>query len=104
MNRREFIKISSLLGVGSRGRLRCCWAAAARTRCPGQGKVSRTPTFCDMCFWKCAALRRNQENDQPWKITGNDQDLHSEGRLCTRGTGGLGSYEDRDRLKNRCCA
>ena len=32
------------------------------------------------------------------KITGNEADLHSEGRLCTRGTGGLGAYQDRDRL------
>ena len=33
------------------------------------------------------------------KIIGNKKDTHSQGRLCPRGTGGLGMYEDEDRLK-----
>ena len=39
------------------------------------------------------------EDGELWKITGNDEDLHSGGRLCTRGTGGPGAYLDPDRLK-----
>jgi thiosulfate reductase/polysulfide reductase chain A len=96
LNRREFIKISSLLGLG--GVVPSLLSGCSEHPLPGQGQVSRTPTFCDMCFWKCAGFVY-QENGQPWKITGNDEDLHSDGRLCTRGTAGLGSYEDRDRLK-----
>lgn len=41
----------------------------------------------------------HSEDGEPWKITGNPDDPHSMGRLCTRGSGGLGAYEDRDRLK-----
>jgi thiosulfate reductase/polysulfide reductase chain A len=32
-------------------------------------------------------------------VVGNPQDTQSRGRLCTRGTGGLGAYEDPDRLR-----
>jgi len=97
LNRREFIKVSSLLGAGT------AMSPALLTGCtphplPGSGQVGKTPTFCDMCFWKCAATVY-REDGKAWKVDGNDADLHCEGRLCTRGTGGLGSYEDRDRLK-----
>ena len=34
-----------------------------------------------------------------WKVVGNEEDPHCNGRLCTRGTGGIGSYYDNDRLK-----
>lgn len=98
LNRREFIKISSLLGMGSALSPMFFLGGCAKHPLPGEGKVSQSPTYCDMCFWKCAGFV-HQENDQPWKINGNDLDLHSEGRLCTRGTGGLGCYEDPDRLK-----
>jgi thiosulfate reductase/polysulfide reductase chain A len=103
LNRREFIKISGMLGAGAAGAtmLGGCstlFPGPNAYPAPGSGKLTVTPTFCDMCFWKCAG-HVHVENGQPWKITGNDVDLHSEGRLCTRGTGGLGSYEDPDRLK-----
>jgi thiosulfate reductase/polysulfide reductase chain A len=65
---------------------------------PGTGVVSKTPTVCDMCFWKCAG-DVYKEDGELWKITGNEDDLHSGGRLCTRGTGGPGAYLDPDRLK-----
>jgi thiosulfate reductase/polysulfide reductase chain A len=51
-----------------------------------------------MCFWKCAG-NVYREDGELWKITGNPDDLHSGGRLCTRGTGGPGAYTDPDRLK-----
>jgi thiosulfate reductase/polysulfide reductase chain A len=51
-----------------------------------------------MCFWKCAG-EVCKENGALWKITGNAEDLHSGGRLCTRGTGGPGAYLDPDRLQ-----
>ncbi|HFD80415.1 MAG TPA: nitrate reductase [Gammaproteobacteria bacterium] len=97
MKRREFIKLSGLLGAGSVASP-LLLSGCTEHPLPGSGTLAETPTFCDMCFWKCAGFV-HRENDRPWKITGNDQDLHSQGRMCTRGTGGLGSYEDRDRLR-----
>ncbi len=62
------------------------------------GVVSTTPTVCEICFWKCAGWVHAVDG-QPWKITGNEADTHCNGRLCPRGTGGLGAYLDEDRLR-----
>lgn len=97
MKRREFLKLSGLAGTGAvaaPGLLSGCSSPPL----PGSGEVSVTPTVCDICFWKCAG-QVHSEDGRPWKIVGNPDDTHSEGRLCTRGTGGLGAYLDRDRLK-----
>jgi thiosulfate reductase/polysulfide reductase chain A len=98
-----FLKSSGLLGAGaaSSSMLAGCsklFPGPDAYPAPGTGEVTRTPVFCDLCFWKCAGYVY-KENGKPWKVVGNDEDLHSQGRLCTRGTGGLGTYEDRDRLK-----
>lgn len=97
LNRREFIKLSGLLtagGVVAPSLLSGC----ATRRMPGTGSVVTTPTVCDICFWKCAGTVY-AEDGRPWKVTGNPDDPHSTGRLCTRGTGGIGAYNDRDRLR-----
>ena len=97
LNRREFIKLSglvSLCGLAPSAMLSGC----ASRRLPGSGQVTVTPTVCDICFWKCAGLV-HAEDGKPWKVVGNEHDTHSTGRLCTRGTGGIGAYLDRDRLK-----
>ena len=57
----------------------------------------RIPTFCDICFWKCGAIATVRGN-RLWKIEGNPEDPLSGGRLCPRGTGGVGAHFDRDRL------
>ena len=98
MKRREFIKVSTLLGTGAVVAPSMMLGGCAATPLPGTGVVTRTPTICDMCFWKCAG-EVHKEDGKLWKITGNTEDLHSGGRLCTRGTGGPGAYLDRDRLK-----
>ena len=98
MKRREFIKVSSLLGVSATVSPAFLLGGCVATPLPGTGVVSKTPTVCDMCFWKCAG-DVYKEDDALWKITGNEEDLHSGGRLCTRGTGGPGAYLDPDRLK-----
>jgi thiosulfate reductase/polysulfide reductase chain A len=102
-NRRQFIKISSagigglLLGGGM--------AAANRFFVPGTDPeklsidLSRTPTYCEICFWKCAGWVYKTSEGKIWKIIGNDEDQHSNGRFCPRGTGGVGMYYDEDRLK-----
>jgi thiosulfate reductase/polysulfide reductase chain A len=98
VKRREFIKVSSLLGAGAAASPAFLLGGCAAKPLPGTGTVSSTPTICDMCFWKCAG-NVYQEDGELWKITGNPDDLHSGGRLCTRGTGGPGAYLDPDRLK-----
>ena len=98
MKRREFIKVSTLLGASARVSPAFLLGGCAAKPLPGTGAVSRTPTICDMCFWKCAG-NVFKEDGELWKITGNADDLHSGGRLCTRGTGGPGAYLDPDRLK-----
>ena len=59
----------------------------------------RTPTYCEVCFWKCAAWTYTDEEGTIKKIIGNETDPHCYGRLCPRGTGGVGMYTDEDRLK-----
>ena len=98
MKRREFIKLSSLLGASAAASPAFMLGGCAARPLPGTGTVSTTPTICDMCFWKCAG-NVYREDGELWKITGNPDDLHSGGRLCTRGTGGPGAYTDPDRLK-----
>ncbi len=61
--------------------------------------AEKTPTVCEICFWKCAGWVLKDKNGNIQKIIGNEKDPHSYGRLCPRGTGGLGMYYDKDRLK-----
>lgn len=103
-NRRQFIAITGV-GAGATYAL----AKSVSDQAPKKllSKIASsessdnlgTPTYCEMCFWKCAGWIHLDENKKPWKITGNKIDQHSFGRLCTRGTGGIGAYTDPDRLK-----
>jgi thiosulfate reductase/polysulfide reductase chain A len=58
------------------------------------------PTFCEVCFWKCAAWTYVDKKGRIRKVIGNKQDPLCKGRLCPRGTGGIGMYYDEDRLKH----
>lgn len=60
--------------------------------------LQKIPTFCDICFWKCSAIAFVQDG-KLWKIEGNPEDPLSKGRLCPRGTGGIGVHSDESRLK-----
>ncbi|MBK8943860.1 MAG: molybdopterin-dependent oxidoreductase [Ignavibacteriae bacterium] len=60
--------------------------------------IQKIPTYCDLCFWKCGAIAYLKDGEL-WKIEGNPEDPLSNGRLCPRGTGGIGVYSDSDRLK-----
>ncbi|HKK74191.1 MAG TPA: molybdopterin-dependent oxidoreductase [Saprospiraceae bacterium] len=62
--------------------------------------LTRVPTYCEVCFWKCAAWAYRNEAGNIVKLEGIDNDSHCNGRLCPRGTGGLGMYTDEDRLMN----
>jgi thiosulfate reductase/polysulfide reductase chain A len=57
------------------------------------------PTYCEVCFWKCAGWAYVDKKGKLRKIIGNKNDPHSNGRMCPRGTGGVGMYYDEDRLK-----
>ena len=67
------------------------------------GSISPTfkklPTYCEVCFWKCAGWAYVNDDGGIQKIIGNQDDPQCNGRLCPRGTGGVGMYNDKDRLK-----
>ncbi len=99
ISRRRFLKIAgfgagaaTLAGGAGRG-------LQAMARRPAAGETRIVPTSCDICFWKCNALAHVRDG-RLWKITGNPEDPLSRGRLCPRGTGGIGAHFDPDRLRS----
>ena len=102
--RRQFIKVTSIgLGgvtlAGGSLSLMNIFKSENETRGLDMSEMTRYPTYCDICFWKCAAWTYVDKKGEIKKIEGNSEDTHCRGRLCPRGTGGLGSYYDEDRLK-----
>lgn len=100
--RRDFIKISSLgAGTIALGTPAIKFLAGADDSKNNEtkGLVTRTANYCEVCFWNCAGWVYKNEEGKIWKIIGNENDPHSYGRFCPRGTGGIGMYEDEDRLK-----
>jgi len=102
-SRRKFIKIS-LYGAGALAVGAGVYKAAALfSRPPKTGELivdlTRTPTYCEICFWKCAGWVYKTSEGKIWKVVGNDDDQHCNGRFCPRGTGGPGMYYDEERLK-----
>lgn len=65
---------------------------------PGTDGDRVVPSFCELCFWKCGILAHVKDG-RVTKITGNPAHPLSRGRLCPRGTGGIGLLYDPDRLK-----
>lgn len=61
--------------------------------------IKTVPTYCDICFWKCGTIGYVR-NGKLWKVEGNPEDPLSRGRLCPRGTGGIGAHYDEDRLRS----
>ncbi len=102
-NRRDFIKIS---GFGLGGLAVSASALGVYKNLSSSPPVgeelkidtTRTPTICEICFWKCAGWVYKNEEGKIWKVVGNDEDQHSNGRFCPRGTGGPGMFYDEDRL------
>jgi thiosulfate reductase/polysulfide reductase chain A len=102
-NRRQFVKLSAL-GAGALAVSSGAYGAIKLLSSPEEVKklkvdLTRTPTYCEVCFWKCAGWVYKKSDGSIWKIIGNDEDLNSNGRFCPRGTGGIGMYYDEDRLK-----
>ena len=103
--RRDFIKIST---VGAGGAAIAYQAFGSKGfdffKTKSEGPVSDEdltpyPTYCEVCFWKCAGWAYVDKTGRIRKIVGNKNDPHSNGRLCPRGTGGVGMVYDEDRLK-----
>jgi len=106
-NRRDFIKISAL-GLGGAAVAassynlmsgKSLFASGDQQRIFKGRNLRRYPTYCEVCFWKCAGWTYVNEHDEIVKVVGNEEDPHCNGRLCPRGTGGPGMYYDKDRLK-----
>ena len=99
LSRRRFLKISAGTmaaagALGEAGRVIAGTGAEAK-----QESGTRTvPTFCNICFWECGAIASVRDG-KLWKIEGNPLDPLSNGRLCPRGTGGIGAQFDPDRLR-----
>ncbi len=99
VSRRRFLQISSATAsLAAAGSVAGGLSHKVRAT-PGPDKGIRTvPTFCDVCFWKCGAIASVRDG-RLWKIEGNPADPLSRGRLCPRGTGGVGAHFDPDRLR-----
>jgi thiosulfate reductase/polysulfide reductase chain A len=99
VSRRRFLKISGgAVGLAASGAATATVVRSLASDPPGERGVRTVPTFCDMCFWKCGAIAYVRDG-RLWKIEGNPDDPLSRGRLCPRGTGGVGAHFDPDRLK-----
>ena len=104
--RRKFIRIGTLgIGATALAGSMAKWATgSAAPKLTSSGSPSATsfrmvPTYCEVCFWKCAGWSHVTTDGLIQKITGNDNDPQCNGRFCPRGTGGVGMYTDPDRLK-----
>ena len=104
--RRQFIKISTVgAGVAALGlySLRVSglnlFDSEKEEESASDEEMTATPTYCEVCFWKCAGWTYVDKKGKIRKIIGNKDDPNSNGRLCPRGTGGIGMYYDEDRLK-----
>lgn len=103
--RRDFIKISTAgvgvaaLGLSAFGSVKSGWFVSKRQDPASDEELTPYPTYCEICFWNCAGWAYVDKKGEIRKIVGNENDPHCDGRLCPRGTGGVGMYYDEDRLK-----
>jgi len=98
LSRRKFLKISGAT-IAVAAAIGTVSKALEKSGTSKQKGVQKIPTFCDICFWKCGAIAYVRDG-KLWKIEGNPLDPLSRGRLCPRGTGGIGAHYDPDRLRS----
>ena len=98
LSRRRFLKISAGTIVAA-GALKGASRVVAGAGNAAQSGLRTVPTFCNICFWECGAIASVRDG-KLWKIEGNPLDPLSRGRLCPRGTGGIGAHSDPDRLRS----
>jgi thiosulfate reductase / polysulfide reductase chain A len=98
LSRRKFLKITgAAAGVAAAGTAALKAMQQTGNTRPEYG-VRTVPTYCDICFWKCGTIAFVKDG-KLWKVEGNLLDPLSNGRLCPRGTGGVGAHTDPDRLR-----
>jgi len=101
ISRRTFIKIGgAAVAAGAVGGIGWQLLDHRTTYSPDPGTDGDlvVPTFCELCFWKCGVLAHVKDG-RVTKIEGNPAHPLSRGRLCPRGTGGMGLLYDPDRLQ-----
>ena len=99
LSRRRFLKITGAgAGVAAAAGTFGSLPGLRAAKSPVEKGIRTVPTFCDLCFWKCNAIATVKDGVL-WKIEGNPDDPLSRGRLCPRGTGGVGAHFDADRLR-----
>jgi len=99
LSRRRFLRISgATAGLAAAGGVAGGLAQRASATAATDRGTRTVPTFCDVCFWKCGAIAHVRDG-RLWKVEGNPEDPLSRGRLCPRGTGGVGAHADPDRLR-----
>ncbi len=90
--RREFIKISAL-GLGGAavagGTIKLAKGSSIFESLFGSDKnkdqrLVRYPTYCEVCFWKCAGWTYVNEDGEIVKVVGNEEDPHCNGRLLSQ--------------------
>ena len=96
LSRRRFLKITGAT-IAAAAAAQGVTGAVEKSGATRTG-IEKIPTFCDICFWKCGAIAYVRDG-KLWKIEGNPLDPLSQGRLCPRGTGGIGAHYDPDRLR-----
>ncbi len=102
LSRRKFLKISGATVVTAAaltGSLNTIVKSADKINDKKEKGIRKVATYCDICFWKCGTIAYLRDG-KLWKVEGNPLDPLSEGRLCPRGTGGVGAHYDPDRLKS----
>ena len=99
VSRRRFLKITGAgAGVAAAAGTFGSLPGLGAAKSPIEKGIRAVPTFCDLCFWKCNAIATVKDGVL-WKIEGHPDDPLSRGRLCPRGTGGVGAHFDTDRLR-----
>ncbi|MFN9031800.1 MAG: molybdopterin-dependent oxidoreductase [Betaproteobacteria bacterium] len=91
VSRRQFLQIAAAT-FGAAG------AGCSTRTTPTETGLRTVNTTCDVCFWKCGVVATVRDG-KLWKLEGNPLDPLSRGRLCPRGTAGIGMLEDPHRLR-----
>ncbi len=106
LTRRKFIRItrSAILGSAAVAGSSLIMSRPGESAIGADGKTGNSsdemviPSYCDVCFMGCG-INVTVKNGRAVKIEGNPVHPISRGKLCPRGTGGLGQLYDPDRLK-----
>ncbi len=101
LSRRRFLKISSATIATAAvlaGSAKTFVKSADQINKENEKGIKKVSTYCDLCFWKCGVMAYVKDG-KLWKVEGHPDDPLSNGRLCPRGTGGVGAHYDTERLK-----